>query len=205
MSKLTLNRNEILNWFRDNGDNTHNLNYNLNENSIVMDLGGYTGVWAQQIINKFNPNIYIIEPIPKFFNSMVNKFKNNNKVKLLNIGISTVKKEDIIYINGDSTSSNLKNGEVISVKFNTMENILDIWGLDKIDLLQINIEGDEYSLLESMIFSGVINKFKNVQIQFHLGIDGDVERREKIRSGFYENGFKNKFNYPFVWESWEKL
>mgnify|MGYP006245289443 CR=1 FL=1 len=56
---LTLNRNEIGRWFRDRGDDTHNLNYNLNEESVVMDLGGYTGVWAQQIINKYNPRMYI--------------------------------------------------------------------------------------------------------------------------------------------------
>jgi hypothetical protein len=49
-----------------------------------------------------------------------------------------------------------------------------------------------------------INKFKNLQVQFHLGIENDIERREKIKKGLVENGFKNKFDYPFVWESWTK-
>ena len=40
------------------------------------------------------------------------------------------------------------------------------------------------------------------RVQFHLGVDGDVERRNAIQKGFIENGFKNKFEYPFVWESW---
>lgn len=48
------NHEQVQKWIRDNGDNTHNLNYDLDENSIVMDLGGYTGVWAQQIIKKYN-------------------------------------------------------------------------------------------------------------------------------------------------------
>ena len=43
---------EIDKWFKDRGDHTHNITYDLNENSVVMDLGGYTGVWGQQIINK---------------------------------------------------------------------------------------------------------------------------------------------------------
>jgi len=58
--------------------------------------------------------------------------------------------------------------------------------------------------LENMLETGSINKFKNIQIQFHMGIEGDVERRNKIRAGLQNNGFKNKFDYPFVWESWYK-
>ena len=45
-------------------------------------------------------------------------------------------------------------------------------------------------------------KFKNIQIQFHLGIENDIERRDKIREGLIKNGFKINFDYPFVWESW---
>ena len=58
MTNLTLNPQEIQKWFRDKGDETHNLNYELNEDSVVIDLGGYTGVWCQQIINKYL-NFYI--------------------------------------------------------------------------------------------------------------------------------------------------
>ena len=71
MGNLTLNQQEIRRWFSDRGDYTHNINYDLNEDSIVIDLGGYTGVWAQQIIDKYNPNMYILEPIEEFYNGMV--------------------------------------------------------------------------------------------------------------------------------------
>ena len=33
-------------WFADNGDYTHNINYTLNNDSIVIDLGGYHGFWV---------------------------------------------------------------------------------------------------------------------------------------------------------------
>lgn len=198
------NSNEITNWFRDNGDYTHNINYNLNEDSIIMDLGGYTGVWAQQMIDKYNPNVYILEPVTEFYKIMVNKFSNNNKVHLLNVGIGIEDNNGFIFMNGDGTSTKLSNGESISVKFNTIETILQKCHLKKVDLIQINIEGDEYSLLEKMIETGSINKFNNIQVQFHLGIEKCVERREKIRNGLIENGFKNNFDYAFVWESWGK-
>lgn len=204
MSNLSLNHIEISNWFRDNGDYTHNLNYDLNDNSIVMDLGGYTGVWAQQIINKFNPFVYIIEPVPQFYYGMVEKFKNNPKVKLSNVGVSTENKDGFITMSNDGTSSNLTNGNQINVKFNTIETILDNFEINGVDLIQINIEGDEYPLLEYMLKTGSINKFKNIQVQFHYGIKNDTIRRDNIQNGLVAHGFKPRFNYPFVWESWYK-
>tara|TARA_R110000782_G_scaffold244079_3_gene330847 strand:+ start:569 stop:1177 length:609 start_codon:yes stop_codon:yes gene_type:complete len=199
------NSDGIKKWFADNGDYTHNLNYELNENSVIMDLGGYTGVWAQQMIDKYNPNVYILEPVNSFYEGMVSKFKNNTKVRLLNVGVGTEDKDGFIFMSGDATSSNLANGESISVKFNTIDTILEKWGLNEVDLIQINVEGDEYPLLEHMISTGSINKFKNIQVQFHLGIENDVDRRNKIQEGFISKGFKNNFDYPFVWESWCKI
>lgn len=198
------NSDGITKWFRDNGDYTHNITYSLTEDSVIMDLGGYTGVWAQQMIDKYNPNVYILEPVVKFHDGMVSKFKNNSKVRLLNVGVGTEDKDGFIFMSGDATSSNLANGESISVKFNTIDTILEKWGLNEVDLIQINIEGDEYPLLEHMISTGSINKFKNIQVQFHLGIENDIDRRNKIQEGFMANGFKNNFDYPFVWESWGK-
>jgi len=205
MTNLTLNPQEIQKWVRDRGDYTHNLNYDLNEDSVVVDLGGYTGIWGQQIINKYNPNLYILEPVPSFFNGMVNKFSTNSKVRLLNVGVSNENKSGSIFMGNDGTSSNLASGEEIKVKFNTIDKVLAIWGLDEVDLIQINIEGDEYSLLESMLETGSVKKFKNIQVQFHLGIKNDIDRRNKIREELVNGGFKIKFDYAFVWESWERI
>lgn len=203
MNSVSLNNNEIRRWFADNGDYTHNITYDLNENSVVIDLGGFTGVWAQQIIEKYNPNVYIIEPVSKFYDLMAWKFLNNNKVHLLNVGVSTKNQNGIIYMSGDSTSTNLKNGEPVNVKFKTIKTILQEWNLEKVDLLQINIEGDEYPILEKMLEDNSINKFKNIQIQFHLGIENDITRRNNIRKKLLSEGFIINFDYAFVWESWK--
>ena len=69
-----INLNELIRWRNDNGDQTHNLNYPLNSDSIVIDLGGFKGVWASQIIDLYNPNVYIIEPINEFYSCLVKKF-----------------------------------------------------------------------------------------------------------------------------------
>jgi len=204
INKLTLNNDEIKKWFADKGDYTHNITYDLNENSVVMDLGGFNGLWAKQIIDKYNSNIYIIEPVYKFYSGMVDKFKNNKKVHLLNVAVGTKDEDGFIFLNGDSTSSNIEVGKSIDIKYKKMATLLSDFNISHVDLIQINIEGDEYLLLEDMLNSGLINNFKNIQVQFHNGIDNDIQRRDKIRDGFINNGFIEKFNYPFVWESWHK-
>ena len=44
-------------WFDIKGDKTLRLQYPLNEESIVFDLGGYHGQWASDIFNKYMCNI----------------------------------------------------------------------------------------------------------------------------------------------------
>jgi FkbM family methyltransferase len=156
------------------------------------------------MVDKYNPNVFIVEPVPVFYRATQIKFENNPKVRILNSAVGVENRVGVIYMGGDSTSSKLTNGDKLNVKYNTIETILNYFDLEYVDLLQINIEGDEYLLLEDMILTGSVNKFKNIQIQFHLGIEGDIERREKIRNGLLGNGFKINFDYPFVWESWGK-
>jgi hypothetical protein len=57
-------------WFEDNGDNTHRINYNLNQDSIVFDLGGYIGEWSDKIQRKYDSKVYIFEPVFKYFSEL---------------------------------------------------------------------------------------------------------------------------------------
>lgn len=197
-------------WFADRGDYTHNLNYNLNSDSIVIDLGGYHGLWIDEILKKTNPhipNIILVEPVPEFYNHLVDKFKHYEKIKVMNVGVSTDNNETnkTLYVSHDGSSTNFNsNATGIQIKTVPVDKILLDNNINNVDLLQINIEGDEYGLLEYMIESNIVDKFKNIQIQFHLGIENDIKRRINIQNNFISKGFKNKFDYPFVWESWEK-
>ena len=198
-------------WFADNGDYTHNINYELNNDSVVIDLGGYYGLWIDEILKKNNPNIpniILVEPVPEFYNHLVTKYENYKKIKVMNVGVSTDKNEatKTLYVSSDgsSTNFNINVKSVIQIKTMPIDKILSDNNINQVDLLQINIEGDEYGLMEYMIESNTIDKFKNIQIHFHLGIDNDIERRNIIQKNLVSKGFKNKFDYPFVWESWEK-
>ena len=160
------------------------------------------GLWVDLIIDKYNPYITIVEPIKEFYNELIKKFINNPKVKVLNYGISNVNKIDYLYLNGDGTSKYITNSTPVEVNFITIDKLLGIINRESVELVQINIEGEEFPLLENMIESGSVLKFDNIQVQFHTFIDGAFEKRINIQNKLEENNFKKLYDYPFVFEAW---
>lgn len=204
MPKLSLDKYSFSLWRDHQGDETYIPDHDLNSNSVVLELGGFTGAWATQVYNKFKCKVYAIEPIKEFYDQMVTKFKDQNSIHLLNVGVGTEDKKGVIYLSDDGSSSNAENNIPIEVEFRTLNRILEEWGIEEVDLLQINIEGDEYSVLEHMLDTNSIDKIKTLQVQFHLGIENDRERKEAICEKLKAKGFKLKYSYPFVWEAWTK-
>jgi len=192
-------------WWAIDGNNTVAITYPLDENSVVVDLGGYHGVWASQIIQKYNPYMVLVEPIPQFYHFLVDKFKYNPKMKIFNFGISTTSHTGELFLSADGTSKYIKTATPIEVNFATIKELLNtiltVFTKEQIDLVQINIEGEEYPLLEQMLDDGTILKFSNIQIQYHTYIDNAIERREKIQKRMQEH-FNKIYDVPFVFEGW---
>jgi FkbM family methyltransferase len=195
-------------WKADKGDEVLIVDYPLTEESQVIELGGYHGLWTKQVSHKFNCNILAIEPIPDFYNKMINNFtnlSNRGKIKTENFGISSEEKEITFSISEDATSSYLTSLKQIKITCHTLEYYLQKYNIDKVDLLQINIEGEEYPLLESWIKSKIINKVRYLQVQYHKYGENYEIRRSNIQHNLTDLGFKLKYDYPFVWESWENI
>ena len=202
MNLETINEESNKLWFADNGNYTHAINYPVTNDSMVVDLGGYHGLWADVIIEKYNPYMTLVEPIPEFYNKLKEKFKNNPKVTVLNYAVSDENKTGELYLNGDGTSQYETNSKPITVNFITIEEMLEKIGRDRIELIQINIEGEEFPLLNNMMDTGSILKFDNIQIQFHTFIDDAINKRTAIQNRFIENNFDKLYDYPFVFEGW---
>jgi len=195
-------------WRADKGDDIKVIDYPLDENSQVIELGGFHGLWTKRISSKFNCNVLVIEAIPDFYNKMVEEFDyylkdNRHKIKTENFGISTVEKEVTFAVDGDATSSYLNSSNKVTVKCLPLEHFLDKHSIERIDLIQINVEGEEYPLLENWIESGLINKIKFLQVQYHKFGEDYESKRLNIQEGLKKLGFKLRYEYPFVWESWE--
>jgi len=190
-------------WHADNGDFTHRLNYNLNQDSIVLDLGGHEGWFTEQINNKYKSKIFCFEPIKKFASQIELKFLNFNNIKIFPLAVSNKNGKDIIYYNDNSSSTHVITKDKIEIDCITLDKIMVENNIDFIDLIKINIEGDEYSLLEYMIKNNLINMCNNIQVQFHVIIENYKMRYDYIRYEL-EKTHHLTYEYPFVWENWEK-
>jgi FkbM family methyltransferase len=192
-------------WNSENGDKTHRLNYDLNNESIVFDLGGYKGEWAEQIFDRYNCYIHIFEPVKEFYDIIVKKFKNNDKVKIYHFGLGDFDKTTYISLDGDASSHILENtGNVESIEIVSINKFIKDNTIINVNLMKVNIESAEYVLLESLIEENTLVKFNNIQVQFHPFIPDCVERRDSIINHLSKT-HKLTYNFPFIWENWEKV
>ncbi|MBK8196443.1 MAG: FkbM family methyltransferase [Lewinellaceae bacterium] len=76
--------------------------------------------------------------------------------------------------------------------------------IEFVDLMKINIEGEEYPLLETIIKADLQYKIDNIQIQFHPWINGAETKREEIRQALSAS-HRLTYDFPFVWENWERI
>ena len=191
-------------WFSDNGDKTLRLDYPLNENSVVFDLGGYEGQWASDIFSKYCCFIHVFEPVEKFANQIQHRFAKNKKIFVHQFGLSDANKKLEIFIDGDSSSSfktKDNNGQYIEL-IRAMD-FVKKHEISIVHLMKINIEGGEYDLLEHLLESGFISNITNIQVQFHDFVPNAEKRMNKIQHELSKTHFLT-YQYPFVWENWQK-
>lgn len=209
--KTTLSPNDIIQhnrvqpWFAIKGDETLRLDYDLNSDSLVFDVGGYKGEFATEILCKYDSNIYVFEPIKDFFGIIKNKFLKNKKVKPFNFGLSGENSSLQISLSDNSSSIYLNGERTEKIELKSIVEFLKAHNIKEVDLIKINIEGGEYELLESLIANDFINTFKNIQVQFHdFLIEGAKERMNEIQKNLAKT-HKLTYQYEFVWENWERI
>lgn len=195
----------VVQWFKDEGDKTHRLNYNLDENSLVWDLGGYEGQWASDIYGKYSSSIMIFEPYIPYANNIKHRFEPNKKIQIFAFGLGA-RTEKLGFSVLDNSSSLFANGpknETIDIV--SVVDFIKERNITSVDLVKINIEGGEYDFLEKLIESGLIGIFKNIQVQFHdFIIDNAQQRMNNIQKAISLT-HKLTYQYEFVWENWEKI
>lgn len=207
-----------------NGDGAQHLlyEYPLNSRSVVFDVGGYEGQWTYDLVKrcsivcpecqcKQDPYVYIFEPVKSHFDKCAERFTEYSKVRVQNFGLSNRDYHSDITI--DEAASCLHGPCPWRKPGPKPTEHVYIWDIarfvydnkiETIDLMSINIEGEEYDLLKRMFETGIMAQTKNIQVQFHDFMPQAEEKRSEIQ-GFLKQTHKENFNYPFVWESWTKI
>ena len=152
----------------------------------VIDVGAHQGEFIVKLSKLFNvKNALSFEPNPKVFkilNNKTNDLQNKNVLKTFNLGLGENNKTEILNVNIESSSSSINKlnkdsnyfirkykvlnffkkeniTKPIEVKITKLSNILNKYEIKEIDLLKIDTEGYELSVLK-----GVINNLKNIKV-----------------------------------------
>ena len=205
--RLRIFRNKYLRaqekWLMDRGDETRRLEYPLSEKSIVMDVGGYRGDWAGHIVDRYNPRVLIFEPVREYYQMILDRFQGNSEVHVFHFGLADRSCSEQMVLLEDGSSIYRKGANTQTIRLEDGAAFIRNEGLKQIDLVKINIEGGEYCLLEHWLEENMIHCFQSLQIQFHRISRESVSRRKAIQEKLMRT-HDLTWEYPFVWENWER-
>lgn len=196
-------------WYRIKGDSTLRVDYNLSPKDVVIDVGGYEGNWAAEIVARYGCRVFVFEPVPEFVSMLHKRFRNNPNVKILDYGLGD-KNETVEFFSMEEASSlhrsasKHKGSEKISAQIRNAPEAFKELGITEIALMKINIEGGEYFLLPSLFSAGWFPRIRNIQVQFHDFIENSDKKLADIRSALGKT-HRQTWCYDYVWENWSVL
>lgn len=189
-------------WFAADGDQLLMLEHNLTPESIVFDMGGYNGQWSSDIFAKYCCFVHVFEPVPQFAENIKRRFAGNKKIKVYPFGLAERSYSTKIALSQNGSSIFKEGALQVDIDLVRAVDFLSDNQIDHIDLMEINIEGGEYALLEHLIECGYITKIKNVQVQFHDFVPDAAQRMAEIHKNLEKTHFLT-YQYPFVMENWQ--
>ena len=193
-------------WDLRKGDTELSFAYPLSSSSIFFDVGGHLGYFSKNILDKFNCQVYVFEPLSDNFEKLKENLKDYSNIKFYKIALSDF--DGITSISDLGASASLfdrsegttKNKAIVK----SFKTFVDEEEIIEIDFMKINIEGSEFELLDHMIDTGYISKVNHLQIQFHNFVNDSEVKRKTIRDKL-KYSHKNIFNFPFIWERWDRI
>lgn len=193
----------VAKWYRDGGETELRFNYPLTRESTVFDVGGYRGRFIEEIVARYDANAYVFEPVPEFCERLVKQFRANPKVKICDYGLSNVDSVSQMKMANESSTIYMTGDTQAMVRLRDIHTVVREIGINRIDLIKINIEGGEYVLLRRMLETGLVSICEDIQVQFHRFYPDSQRLRSEIRGALQETHFVT-YDYPFVWENWRK-
>ena len=193
-------------WRLDGCEQTLRVNYPLEPRSVVLDIGGFVGEWAASIIERYKCSVLVFEPLPAHLDTLQARLGGVDGVELYPFGLSDRTERRAMAVLGNGSSAFRAAGRTGSVCV-ALVDIAEFWrdrGLERVDLLKINIEGGEFPLLERLLDTGLVRRCTDIQVQFHADYPDALERRERIRLRLAKT-HELTWDYFFVWENWRLM
>jgi FkbM family methyltransferase len=192
MSEITLHPESLDTWQRLRLERLR-YEYDLNPQSIVIDLGAYRGEWANEIYARYGCKVAVVEP--------TEYIRDYQHGQIINKAVGTHNGK--ISFGGRAYYSSIFESGDHEYECFDVNKLLEQY--PSIDLLKINIEGAEYDILSHIIGAGLHTRINNIQVQFHQisGVPyekwyGEIESKLKLTH-------YTTWKYSYCWENWQLI
>ena len=144
----------------------------IEEGDVVIDAGAHIGVFSRYALTQKCSRVYSFEANPQNLNYLDSNIKRFKKATIFPYAISSKTNLEIPFeINADESSQiNLGKsrcyGDVplwTTVPGISIDDFIKIFNIDHIDFLKLDIEGEEYPLIENSSF----DKVRKIAIEYH--------------------------------------
>jgi len=182
--------------------------------NVIVDIGGNVGDDITFFVKKHpKARIFTFEPIPKLFQKLQARFPNSTNVRAQNYGVSDANAQREFVLTPDAVGTtgmdHNVHGEHVQVQLRDVDQVLS-WVEKETgqvpDLLSMNCEGCEYTVMQRMAAKGWLAKLPNIQLSWHVA--GDVPDRVAKRCSAEKllwQSHKRIFQSAFGWVGWERF
>ncbi len=184
----------------------------------LIVIGAHSGIHLKNIISNYiNQNILLIEPVPYNYEILESEYKDQpNIVICKNAILDKVKKDNFYYVKKDSIPKlgkhwasqigsfdknhilnhknkrfNIKDEDIqiIEVEFITFEDLIKKYSINSIDKLQIDVEGAEYKIMNSINYQTI--KINNIffESKHFDGTFTEGKKLKEIKDKLISNGY----------------
>jgi FkbM family methyltransferase len=167
-------------WYEADGDNTRYCVWDLNESSIVFDVGANAGEWSRRMIARYPCIYHLFEPVPSVLERARDNLGHHLKVHLHSFGLGGEDKTlSLSYPESQGGSFLDVGGDCIQAEVRDVVQFVEEREIEHIDLMAINIEGWEYELVPRIIESGMIRNIDRLMIQWHFFNRTDLRQAQQ--------------------------
>ena len=185
----------------------------------LVVIGAHSGLYLKDLVVEYEGrNILLVEPVPYNYEILDSEYKDDPKIIICkNAIIDKSKKDFFYYVKKESITKlgkhwasqigsfdknhilNHKNKrfdikkddiETIQIEFITFDDLIQKYSIKSIDKLQIDVEGAEYKIMNSINFQRIeINKILFESKHFD-GTFTEGKRLQEIEEKLKSNGYK---------------
>ena len=185
----------------------------------LVVIGAHSGLYLKDLVNEYQDrNVLLVEPVPYNYEVLDSEYKDDPKIIICkNAIIDKSKKDFFYYVKKESITKlgkhwasqigsfdknhilNHKNKrfdikeddiETIQIEFITFDDLIQKYSIKSIDKLQIDVEGAEYKIMNSINFQKIeINKILFESKHFD-GTFIEGKKLQEIEEKLKLNGYK---------------